>query len=79
MDNVVKKVNLEMKSKMITIFMFENPSYDQNDDLILSKITQKFPSVLLNMDRLPQSSNGITEYLKLNKNPRDPSWMVYYI
>ena len=75
-DNIVEKINLEFESKTISIFIFDNPKHDQNEDFILSKITQRFPSVLLKMDRLSKSTDALNKHLKLHENPRKHSWFI---
>ena len=41
-DNIVKKINMEFKWKMISIFMFDILNHDKVDNLISLKITQRF-------------------------------------
>ena len=68
----MEKIDSEVNPKIINTFVFENPNYDLNEDLIISSINQRFPSLLLNMDKKPEK----TKYSKLFENPRKYSCLI---
>ena len=71
-ENVMDKIGLEVNPQMIVTFVFDNPNYDIKDDLIFSKITQKFSSFSLNIDKKWE----ITKYSKWLETPRQYSCFI---
>ena len=50
-EMIAEKVDSEIKFKQIVIFMFNRLSNDNYDDLILSEITKRAPTILINMEK----------------------------
>ena len=71
-DELMIKISLEVKSKTIITFTFDNPSDNLNENLIFSKTTQRLPSLLLNMDKKPDA----LKYARVFENPRKHSCFI---
>ena len=68
----MEKIGLEVHPKMVITFVFDHPNYDQKDDLIFSRITQRFPSLFINIDKKPET----TKHLKFLENPRQHTCFI---
>ena len=71
-DSAMDKIGLEVNPRMIVAFTFNNPNYSINDNLIISKITQRFPLLLLNMDEKLETC----KFSKLLESPRKYSIFI---
>ena len=57
MNVVVDRISAEMTLKRISVFTYNRLSHDKDDDLILSTITKRFPTIFINLERLSKFNN----------------------
>ena len=76
MKVIVDRISAEMTLKQISVFTFNRLSHDKDDELILSEITKKFPTILINQEKVSSLNNNKKFISKSYENAKHFSWIV---
>ena len=76
MEDIMDEISAETSLKQISVFTFNRLSHDKDDDLILLTITERFTTILINLEKISSFDDKNKFISTYFRNPRQYSWIV---